>query len=153
MTIQNTKDFWSGILFACLGLFFLVSIQELPMGSAARMGPAFFPIVLSCIMMGLGVLVALRGVLIRPINGPERIGRVNWRAFLLIHGSVLVFSLLLVPCGLMIALAAMIILSALADRTARWKEIIACIIVLDAIAWVVFVYIGGMYIPVLPQFL
>lgn len=153
MTINNTKDFWSGILFACLGVFFFISIRELPMGSAARMGPAFFPTCLSLIMMVLGALVALRGILIRPINGPVRLEKVNWRAFLLIHGSVLLFSVLLIPCGLLVALAAMIILSALADREARWKEIIACIIVLDAIAWVVFVYLVGMYIPVLPKFL
>ena len=75
------------------------------------------------------------------------------KIFFLVLGSVLVFSLLLASCGLMIAIAAMVMISALADKNFRLKETLIVIVVLDVIAWVIFVYGVGMLIPVWPAFL
>lgn len=66
---------------------------------------------------------------------------------------MLAFSLLLASCGLMIAIAAMVMISALADKNFRLKETLIVIVVLDVIAWVIFVYGVGMLIPVWPAFL
>ena len=53
----------------------------------------------------------------------------------------------------MIAIAAMVMISALADKNFRLKETLLVIVVLDVIAWVIFVYGVGMLIPVWPAFL
>ena len=152
-TSKNAKDFWSGVMFAALGVFFIIFAQEHELGTAARMGPAYFPTLLGGLLTALGLLIAVKG-LMQKVNAEEgRVGRFHWRILGLILGSVLLFSLLLETCGLMIALAAMIAVAALADRSSRPKEVIAMIIVLDFIAWFVFVYLIGMLVPVWPAFL
>lgn len=153
MTIRNRKDFWSGILFAAIGVFFIVFAQEHPLGSAARMGPAYFPTLLGSVLCALGALVALIGYFKpAPAGVDTRIEPFNWRILGLILGAVLVFSLLLEYLGLMLSLAAMIAIAAVADRTSRVKETVAMIVVLDLIAYVAFVYAIGMNVAVWPVF-
>ena len=154
MTLRNAKDFWSGVLFATTGLFFIVTVQELRMGTAARMGPAYFPTILGGLLVLLGLILVARGFFSHLPLAAENAGRIepfHWRILLLILGSVLAFSLLLQPCGVMIAVAAMIFIAACAEKKVHVKETIAVIVVLDAIVWVTFVYGIGMQIPVWPK--
>lgn len=102
------------------------------------------------------MILSLRGLfsreaLVEPDGG--RVEPFHWKIFFLVLGSVLAFSLLLASCGLMIAIAAMVMISALADKNFRLKETLIVIVVLDVIAWVIFVYCVGMLIPVWPAFL
>ena len=60
MQIRNGKDFWSGLMFAGAGLSFMLVSQNYPMGSAVRMGPAYFPTMLGGLLAVLGAMVFLR---------------------------------------------------------------------------------------------
>lgn len=61
MKIANGKDFWAGIMFLAFGLgFMLIAIRSYPMGSALRMGPAYFPTMLGALMAILGLIVLIR---------------------------------------------------------------------------------------------
>ena len=154
MTIRHAKDFWSGVLFVLLGIFFIVFVQRHELGSAARMGPAYFPTLLGGAMALIGAIIALRGLLKAPADPEEgRVEKFHWGILFLILGSVVLFSLLLTTFGLMISLAAMIVVASLASQSVNWKETIAMIVLLDAIAYVVFVVGIGMYVPVWPTFL
>ncbi|MBQ9241370.1 MAG: tripartite tricarboxylate transporter TctB family protein [Duodenibacillus sp.] len=151
MGIRNSKDFWSGILFAACGLFFIVFAQEHPMGSAARMGPAYFPTLLGGLLAVLGSIIALIGYFRKPPQGESGdVEPFQWKLLGLILGSVVVFSFILEFLGLMISTAVMIGIAALADRTSRLKETIAMIVILDAIVYIAFVYGIGMLVPVWP---
>lgn len=155
MTLRNAKDFWSGVLFAAVGLFFIVNVQELRLGTAARMGPAYFPTILGGLLTLLGLLLVLRGFLSRAsltTADAHRVEPFHWRILTLILGSVLVFSFLLNTCGVLLAVGAMIFVSACAEKKVHWKETLAVVVVLDAIVWVTFVYGIGMQIPVWPSF-
>ena len=155
MTLRNAKDFWSGVLFAAVGLFFIVTVQELRLGTAARMGPAYFPTILGGLLTLLGLLLVLRGFLSRAsltAADAHRVEPFHWRILTLILGSVLVFSFLLNTCGVLLAVGAMIFISACAEKKVHWKETLAVVVVLDAIVWVTFVYGIGMQIPVWPSF-
>ena len=155
MTLRNAKDFWSGVLFAAVGLFFIVTVQELRLGTAARMGPAYFPTILGGLLTLLGLLLILRGFLSRASLTAADVHRVepfHWRILTLILGSVLIFSILLNTCGVLLAVGAMIFVSACAEKKVHWKETLAVVVVLDAIVWVTFVYGIGMQIPVWPSF-
>ena len=71
MQIKNPKDFWAGLMFIGFGLAFVVIAAGTPdfinrmfgdklipgyqIGSAVRMGPAYFPIVLG--VMGFWFLI------------------------------------------------------------------------------------------------
>src|SRR6185369_636865 len=58
MKIKNPKDFWAGVMFVGFGLFFVVwAWTHYQMGSAVRMGPAYFPTLLGGLLTFLGALV------------------------------------------------------------------------------------------------
>jgi hypothetical protein len=76
MQIKNPKDFWAGVMFMGFGLAFVVIAAGTPefinrmfgdkvipgyqIGSAVRMGPAYFPIVLGGLLAILGAVTFLR---------------------------------------------------------------------------------------------
>jgi putative tricarboxylic transport membrane protein len=60
MQIKNGKDFWAGLMFIGFGLGFMLVALNYPMGSAVRMGPAYFPTVLGGLLAVLGAMVFFR---------------------------------------------------------------------------------------------
>lgn len=158
MSIGNRKDFWSGILFALLGVFFIYFAQEHELGRASRMGPAYFPTLLGILLAAAGCIVAIIAYCRKaPVSetGEDsgKIQKFHWDVLLLILGAILVFGLLLNTLGLMLSLAVMILISGLASHEFHFKETLAIILVLDVIAYVVFVYGIGMLVPVWPVFM
>ncbi len=67
MQIKSPKDFWAGLMFIGFGLFFaLWAIYNYQMGSAVRMGPAYFPAVLGGLLAFLGALVLVESYAMAP---------------------------------------------------------------------------------------
>ncbi|MFM9885803.1 MAG: hypothetical protein ACKVQT_22465 [Burkholderiales bacterium] len=61
MQIKNGKDFWAGLMFMVFGLgFMIVAINNYAMGTAVRMGPAYFPTMLGGLCAVLGGFVLFR---------------------------------------------------------------------------------------------
>ena len=60
MHIKNGKDFWAGLMFAGAGVSFMLVSQNYPMGSAVRMGPAYFPTMLGGLLAILGAVIFFR---------------------------------------------------------------------------------------------
>jgi hypothetical protein len=62
MRIKSPKDFWAGLMFIGTGLFFAIfAYASYQMGTAVRMGPAYFPFLLGGLLAFLGLLVFLEG--------------------------------------------------------------------------------------------
>jgi hypothetical protein len=56
--IKAPKDFWAGLMFIGFGLFFMIwAMTHYQMGTAVRMGPAYFPTMLGGLLAFLGALV------------------------------------------------------------------------------------------------
>jgi putative solute:sodium symporter small subunit len=71
MQIKNGKDFWAGLMFIGFGLGFMLVALNYPMGSAVRMGPAYFPTVLGGLLAVLGAVVFIRAFVSKiehPVN-------------------------------------------------------------------------------------
>jgi hypothetical protein len=67
MQIKNPKDFWAGLMFIGFGLFTVVwSLTHYQMGTAVRMGPGYFPVMLGGLLAVLGAAVFAESVLARP---------------------------------------------------------------------------------------
>jgi hypothetical protein len=67
MKIKSQKDFWSGLMFIGSGLFFALWAMEFyQMGTAVRMGPAYFPTVLGFLLAVLGAIVLLQSLVSEP---------------------------------------------------------------------------------------
>jgi hypothetical protein len=60
MKVTNGKDFWAGLMFTGFGLGFMLVAFNYPMGSAVRMGPAYFPTVLGGLLAILGAVIFFR---------------------------------------------------------------------------------------------
>ena len=69
MRIKNEKDFWSGVMFIAFGLAFAGFAQEYDMGTAQRMGPAFFPTILGGLLVLLGAVIAIKGLAAETMDG------------------------------------------------------------------------------------
>ncbi|MEK7438668.1 MAG: hypothetical protein AAB150_17485 [Pseudomonadota bacterium] len=57
MRIKNGRDFWAGLMFAGFGLAFMLTAFSYRMGSALRMGPAYFPAVRGGLLALLAVFI------------------------------------------------------------------------------------------------
>jgi hypothetical protein len=67
MKIKSQKDFWSGLMFIGSGLFFAFwAMAFYQMGTAVRMGPAYFPTVLGFLLAVLGGFVLLQSLTMEP---------------------------------------------------------------------------------------
>ena len=74
MRIKSPKDFWAGLMFIGTGLFFAIwSYAYYQMGTAVRMGPAYFPFVLGGLMVFLGLLVLIEGFVFEGTGEPLRL--------------------------------------------------------------------------------
>ena len=68
LKIKAPKDFWAGLMFISVGLFFMAwALTHYQMGSAVRMGPAYFPAVLGGLLAFLGLLVLIEAF---AVEGP-----------------------------------------------------------------------------------
>ncbi|MGB9700977.1 MAG: tripartite tricarboxylate transporter TctB family protein [Thermodesulfobacteriota bacterium] len=147
--IHNPKDFWSGIIFIFFGLFFALISLHYRLGTAARMGPGYFPMMLSIFLSLVGGIILLRSL----ITKGERITRIKFQPLIFITLSLLLFAYLLPPLGLVLALAILIITSVLAGFKFHFKEVLFLCVLL--IIFAVLVFAKGLGLPFLlwPKFL
>ena len=61
--IRNPKDFWAGIIYIAFGLSAIVIGREYGLGTALRMGPAYFPTVLGGLLTLIGAISVIRSFL------------------------------------------------------------------------------------------
>ena len=153
MKIKNASNFWSGVMFIAFGLFFVGFARQYDMGTAARMGPAYFPTVLGLLLVVIGALVAFTGLKKEPGEGHGAVDRFHFKPLLLVLGAVVAFGALLRPGGLIVALAALIFISSFGSGEFKWKEIVPLAAGLVVLVLAVFIWGLGLTIPVLPAFM
>jgi uncharacterized membrane protein len=150
MHIRNQKDFWAGLLFAAFGLFFSGFGTRYTFGSGARMGPGYFPTVLGVILIVLGAVVALTALSAK--TEATHVAKFDWRTILLVLGAVVLFGMLLNTGGLVIALAAVVMVSSYASHEFGWKASLVNTVVLVVLCLAVFVYALSLQFPLWPTF-
>lgn len=142
--IRNPKDFWSGIVFLIFGLSAVIIGQEYEMGSAGRMGPAYFP-------TALGILLSLvgAGTLLRSFFRPgEQIGRLYYRELTIVLVAVLLFGFLVRNAGLVPAGFLLILVSAYASDKFDLKKSLALAVGMTLFAVGLFVKLLGLPMPI-----
>lgn len=149
LKIKNPKDFWAGLMFIVFGLFFIIGAQNYQLGSAARMGPAYFPTLLGGLMAVVGGIVFFRSFVLKG----EKVAAFPLRLIFFITMSLLLFGYLLKPIGLVLALLCLVVVSAFAGHEFRLKEALMLTFVLIALSVLVFVKGLGLPFPLWPGFL
>ena len=82
--IRHPKDFVAGLMFVAVGAAAIVIAANYPLGTAARMGPGYFPRILGILLILLGSALALRALRLRGAKLPGW----HWRPTLIVLGSV-----------------------------------------------------------------
>jgi hypothetical protein len=145
----ESKDFWSGVIFLAVAVIFIGFGRHHPMGTAMRMGPAYFPTVLG----GLLALIALILIVRALINPGRPVGQLAWGKLGLITASNVLFALLLRQVGLAGAIILLVLISAYASERFRWSVALALAIGLAVGSSVVFVRFLSLPIPILGTWL
>jgi hypothetical protein len=146
MRIKGPREFWAGLMFIGFGLGFAIIGQNYQMGTAVRMGPAYFPTILGGLLAVLGVAIVIDGLV---EEGPK-VPRFYFKPLILILLAIVLFGMLLKPLGLVICAAILIGVGALGGLDFRWKEVVILFVVLAVFSVYVFVKALGLPIPVWP---
>src|SRR5512139_656105 len=118
--VFQRQNVLGGVLLVAFGVLGLVLGASLDMGTARRMGPGFFPRVLSWLLIAIGGAIAAQGAV---ASHGETATRITWRPLVLITIAVMAFQFLIDRAGLIAATAAVVSLGAVAGRDARPTEV------------------------------
>jgi uncharacterized membrane protein len=137
----NLRDTVAGAAFVGAGGWFALGALDLEIGTALRMGPGYFPLILAGILVLLGVIIVVRALR----NGPGEIGRIPWRGLLFILPAPIVFGLTVRGLGMVLALVIVVLLVSFASRSMR--PLTAALLTLGLTAFCVLVFSFGLGLP------
>ena len=150
LKIKNPKDFWSGLMFLGVGLFFAIwATVNYQMGSAVRMGPAYFPTVLGALLAVIGLVMLVKSL--GSADGGS-VERVHVWLLLRVLLAVAPFSVLLQPLGLVLTAVIVVVLAASAGHEFRWGEALVNGLILALVSYALFVWGLNQTMPVWPWF-
>jgi hypothetical protein len=142
--VKNPRDFWSGILFIAFGCAGLWFGRNYAIGTLSRMGPGFFPMMMSIALIGAGSFMLVRSLVV----AGEPIERIAVLPQLLIVAAIVAFGLLIERVGLAVSVITVAAISGIAAQGLRWFEIAALALAMSALSVVLFVYLLGQPLPV-----
>ena len=147
MRIRAPKDFWAGVMFGGFALVALLAARGYAFGSAGKMGPGYFPLLLGGVLAVLAAILIGRSVMLEG----EALPRFHLLPLAVIAVAVCLFGFFIEPLGLIVALAVLTVLSAWAGPQFRLPEVLALSVALVVFSVGVFVYALGLSIPIWPS--
>jgi len=144
-SVLNNKDVWAGLLLIAIGAAAIFLARNYTFGTALRMGPGFFPIVLGGVLILFGLYILASG-----LRSGEQIGG-SWslRALVILPLALVLFGVLMEYGGFIPAMLVLIFASAAASTEFRFLEVLIFAIGLTALCVVVFVWALGLPYPLL----
>jgi hypothetical protein len=160
MRIKSQKDFFAGLMFLLVGLAFAWGAGSYSVGTGARMGPGYFPMVLGVLLAGLGLIVTLTALVVETSDG-DPVGSFAWKPLVFIIAGNLVFgasigglpSIGLPPMGLIFGIFALTFVSSNAGEEFNFKEVLILSIILSVMSYAAFILLLKLQFPVWPTFL
>ena len=146
MKLKSRKDFFAGLMFTLVGAGFAWGATTYTVGSGARMGPGYFPLLLGIVLTLLGGFILFESLVVETEDG-EKIGKWAWKPLGFILLANFAFGVLLgglpslhVPAmGMIVAIIALTFIAALAGDEFNWKEIAVLSVVLNVVPDTTFV--------------
>lgn len=142
--VKSPQDFGAALLFLIIGIAGMYFGRDLAFGDASRMGPGFFPTILSGLIALIGVAVGLKSL---AIEGPP-IEPTRLRPLLFILVAIVAFGYLIEQVGLAITTAALAVFAAYARDSVNLKETVLLALGLSVFAVGVFAYALGQPLPI-----
>jgi len=159
--IKSQKDFFSGLMFMGIGVAFAIGATNYNIGSGARMGPGYFPLILGILLAILGAAVTFYATVVESGNDGDKVGKWAWKQIFFILASNFAFGVLLaglpsfgVPAmGLIVAIYGLVFIAAQAGEKVNYKETFILATVLAVGSYVAFVWALKLQFPVWPSFI
>ena len=160
MAIKSQKDFFSGVMFMGLGVAFAWGATTYNVGTGARMGPGYFPLMLGVLLALIGAAITFTALVVEA-EGGGKIGKIAWKPlFYVISGNV-AFGILLagipafkIPAmGLIVAIYALVFIASMAEAGWKFKTTLILATVLAIGSYLAFVMALKLQFPVWPFFM
>ncbi len=160
MNIKSQKDFFSGLMFGVIGIAFAWGATNYTVGSAARMGPGYFPLLLGVILAIFGAIIIFYSLVVETTDG-DKISAFVWRPIVYILGSNLAFGILLgglpklglPPMGLIAAIYALTLIASKAGTEFKLKDVLILATGLSVLSYLAFIKLLNLQMPVWPTFI
>lgn len=144
--IYNPKDLAAGLLFMGFGGVSIIVGSEYSIGTAARMGPGYFPRVLGGLLVALGAAIAMRALRSHgPGLEPGALAPVA-----IVLAAVVLFGLAAPYLGLIGSAFLVVVVASRANRAFRPAEAVVSGALLAAASVAVFVYGLGLQLEPWP---
>lgn len=158
--IKSQKDFFSGLMFALVGGGFAWGATNYTVGTGARMGPGYFPLLLGVFLAVLGGFIMFYSLVEHTEDG-EPIGKFAWKPIGYILGANVAFGVFLaglpslgVPAmGLIAGIFALVIIASKAGETFVLKEVLLLATILSVGSYLAFIVLLKLQMPVWPTFI
>ena len=149
LTIPVNKDVVAGAIFVAFAIGFGIVSTAYPMGSAAQMGPGYYPLLLSGVLGVLGLFIAFAGwrkpaaqmVVVRPV------------ALICVLAAPLLFAVTLRPLGFVAAVILTSLLATIAAPRVSWIARILTALGLALGCTAIFIWALGIPVPLLGSLL
>lgn len=139
--IRSPRDFFAALIYLAIGLGAIYMARDLTMGTAVKMGPAYFPTLLGALLAFIGVIALVRSF----VSKGEPVPALAWRPLLRIVAATIVFGLLVRGAGLVIALPLYVVMTSFASVKFRWGATLA--LAAGATVFCALVFVKGLGVP------
>ena len=137
--MKNWKDIFGGGIFVLLGLYVLVTAKSFGLGTAARMGGGYYPMILGAILMALGIAISLIGS--RERGSPLSI---NFFPLVAVVAGLWCFVFLIDRIGIIPAIFILIFVASAADLERRWGGTAILAFIFSLVSWLLFSILLGL---------
>jgi hypothetical protein len=147
---RSPKDIVAGLVFVAFGLAFASIGSTYSIGTALRMGPGYFPVVLGALLALLGAGIIVEGL----VNGDQiPAGSIPWRGIVLLTAAVLFFGFSVRRLGLAPSLFVTVLLAAVSSGRTSLAAALVISISLTLFCILIFVEALGMPVPLVGPWL
>ncbi len=115
--IKGHRDFYTGLLFIAIGLFFFATGLDLEYGTPANMGPGFLPWTVSVALIFVGSLQVVRSVV---SLGPTIDYKIKQPVILI--ASIVVFGFILETVGALVSILLLMLATAYLHKRFSWRS-------------------------------
>jgi hypothetical protein len=150
LRVARSQDFWTGCAFAAFGAATAAVSQFYPLGSAARMGPGYFPTALGLILCGIGAVLLVKSL---AVGGGEQVARIHVTLLARVLLAIVAFAALLHPLGLVLTAIIVVLAAAWAGHEFRWGEVLLNALSLALLSYTLFIWGLNQTMPVWPWFM
>jgi hypothetical protein len=158
--IKSHKDFFSGLMFLFVGIAFAWGATNYTIGSGARMGPGYFPLVLGVVMAIMGAVLTMTALVVETVTG-DPIGKWAWKPLFFVIIANLLFGILLgglpslgLPAmGLIVAIYVLVIVGSMAGSEFKLVPSIILATALAIGSYVAFIWGLNLQMQVWPTFI